>query len=88
MVSKFEVAQSKECIVRLDKYVRMLDALINLCELLRPQAGYRYFPDDFEVSQKKTIDTILADFKSMKYDAQEVALDKAESVNVKTEGKD
>ena len=77
-VSKLQIAQAKECVVRLDKYCSLLNVLLELCEIALPQAVYRQFPDIFQISQKRSLETIIHDLKSMKNEVQEMALYKAE----------
>ena len=72
-VSKAQIQFAKNCVGKLDKYVRMLDMAIELLGFARTEALYNQLPDSFKCDHKRDIDTILFDLKSLKKDAQEMA---------------
>lgn len=77
-VSKLQIAQAEECVARMDKYVKHLNVILTLCELAKPHAAYNQLPEDFKINQKKSLEVIAKDIKSMMSEASEVALNKAE----------
>ena len=77
-VSKLQIANAKECVVRLEKYDKALKIIEDLLELARPMGQYNKFPDEFKHEQKKSIDVILRDLKSMRAEAEELASNKAD----------
>ena len=62
-----------EPIHRLDEYARLISATLTLAELLRSKSCYKKFPDDFQISHKRSWDTIINDIKSLDYEAKELA---------------
>ena len=72
-VNKHQIQLAKNCVGRLDKYVRMLDIVIELLGFAKAEALYNQLPDSFKCDHKRDIDTILFDLKSLKKDAQEMA---------------
>lgn len=63
----------QEPIHRLDEYVRLISATLTLAELLRSKSCCKKFPDDFQISHKRSWDTIINDIKSLDYEAKELA---------------
>ena len=84
-VSKAQIQLTKNCVGRLDKYVRMLDMAIELLRFAKAEASYNQLPDDFKCGHKRDIDTILYDLKSLKGDAQEMAELKSEKAKELTD---
>lgn len=77
-ISKLQISQARECVSRLDKYVRMLDMAIEMLGFAKHEGQYRQLPERFKMEQRRDTETIIADLKSMKQDAQDLALQKAE----------
>lgn len=77
-VSKFQIAQAKECVEKADKYSKMLQIIIELCHVTAPLATNKKFPDDFQVAQKRSWETLINDLKSMQAETADMALYKAE----------
>lgn len=63
----------QEPIYRLDEYVRLISATLTLVELIRSKSCFKKFPDDFQISHKRSWDTIINDIKSLDYEAKELA---------------
>ena len=63
----------QEPIYRLDEYVHLISATLTLAELLRNKACYKKLPDDFQISHKRSWETIINDIKSLDYEAKELA---------------
>ena len=63
----------QEPIHRLDEYARLISAILTLAELLRSKSCHKKFPDDFQISHKRSWDTIINDIKSLDYEAKELA---------------
>lgn len=63
----------QEPIHRLDEYVRLISATLTLAELIRNKSCCKKFPDDFQISHKRSWDTIINDIKSLDYEAKELA---------------
>lgn len=84
-VSKAQIQLAKNCVVRLDKYVRMLDMAIELLGFAKAEALYNQLPDSFKWDHKRDIETILFDLKSLKRDAQEMAELKSEKAKELTD---
>lgn len=63
----------QEPIHRLDEYVRLISATLTLVELIRNKSCCKKFPDDFQISHKRSWDTIINDIKSLDYEAKELA---------------
>lgn len=72
-VSKAQIQLAKNCVGRLDKYVRMLNMAIEIIEFAKAEVSYNQLPDSFKRDHRGDIDTILLDLKSLKIDAQEMA---------------
>lgn len=77
-VSKLQIQQAKNCVERLDKYTRLLDCVIEILNFAKSEASYNQLPDNFKSEHRKDIDTCVFDLKSLKSDAQEMALLKSE----------
>lgn len=84
-VSKMQIQLAKNCVDRLDKYVRMLDMTIELLGFAKAEALYNQLPDTFKSDHKRDIETILFDLKSLKRDAQEMAEIKSEKAKELTD---
>lgn len=80
MSDRRKVADARECVNRLDKYVKGLDAIIKMCELVAPFGTYRKLPANFQAEHGKDMRTIISDLIAMKRDAQEMASIKADHV--------
>lgn len=63
----------QELMQRLDEYVRLISATLTLVELIRNKSCFKKFPDDFQISHKRSWDTIINDIKSLDYEAKELA---------------
>lgn len=63
----------QEPIYRLDEYVRLISATLTLAELIRGKSCCKKFPEDFQISHKRSWDTIINDIKSLDYEAKELA---------------
>lgn len=87
-VSKLQIAQAKECVVRADKYSAMLRAILELCQIALPLATDKRFPDDFQITQKRSWETIIRDLKSMSAETADMALYKAEKAEELTRTRD
>ena len=77
-VTKLQIAQTKECVVRLDKYVRMIDIATELLMFAKHESQYNRLPERYKMEQRKDIEVVINDLKSMKAEAQSLALLKAE----------
>ena len=77
-VSKLQIQQAKNCVERLDKYTRLLDCAIEILNFAKSEASYKRLPENFKSDHRKSIDTCVFDLKSLKNDAQEMALLKTE----------
>lgn len=84
-VSKAQIQLTKNCVGRLDKYVRMLDMASELLGFAKAEASYNQLPDSFKCDHKRDIETILFDLKSLKRDAQEMAEIKSEKAKELTD---
>lgn len=84
-VSKAQIQLAKNCVGRLDKYVRMLDIAIEFLGFAKAEALYNQLPDSFKCDHKRGIETILYDLKSLKRDAQEMAEIKSEKAKELTD---
>lgn len=78
IVKKIQIAQAVECVVRLDKYVKFLDIARDILEFAKQASQYNQLQDEFKQDARKSIDTILLDIRSLKADAQEMALIKSD----------
>lgn len=78
IVKKMQIAQAEECVVRLDKYVKFLDIARDILEFAKQSSQYNQLQDGFKQDAKKSIETILLDIRSLKADAQEMALIKSD----------
>lgn len=74
--TKLQVLESS--IQRADNCVRMYDAIAELCMIQRRMLSFRHFDDETQVLQKKAIDTILADIKTMRFELIEMASNMAD----------
>ena len=77
-ISKLQISQAKECAARLDKYVRMIDMAIEMLGFAKHEAQYNQLPEVFKMEQRRDTEIIIADLKSMKQEAQDLALQKTE----------
>ena len=77
-ISKLQISQARECVSRLDKYVRMLDMSIEMLGFAKHEGQYNQLPEAFKMEQRRDTEIIIADLKSMKNEAQDLALQKAE----------
>ena len=78
IVKKIQIAQAEECVVRLDKYVKLLDIARDILEFAKQASQYNQLQDEFKKDARKSIETILLDIRSLKVDAQEMALIKSD----------
>lgn len=76
MGAKIQALESS--IQRADNCVRMYDAITELCMIQRRMLSFRHFDDETQVLQKKAIDTILADIKTMRFELIEMASNMAD----------
>lgn len=77
-ISKLQISQARACASRLDKYVRMLDMTIEMLGFAKHEGQYSQLPGVFKMEQRRDTEIIIADLKSMKNEAQNLALQKAE----------
>ena len=63
----------QESIYRLDEYAHLISATLTLAELLRSKSCFKKFPDDFQISHKRSWETIINDIKSLDYEAKDLA---------------
>lgn len=77
-VSKLQIAQAKECVFRTEKYIKGLDTIIQMCELVLPMSQYSQLPDGYRQSQKKDMGVIINDLIAMRSDTRQVSADKEE----------
>lgn len=77
-VSKLQIAQAKECVERTKKYIKGLDTIINMCELVLPIGQYNHLPDDYRLSQRKDMEAIIKDLIAMRAETRQVGADKEE----------
>lgn len=85
MISKIQIAQAKECVERTKKYIKGLDIIIEMCELVLPMSQYNKLPDDFKRSQREDMKTIINDLMAMRDDARQVVANKEERAILLTE---
>lgn len=72
-VSKLQIAQAKLCAEKCEKYSDGLVAIITMCNLMLPLSQYSKLPDEFRLSQKKSMETILRDLQSMARESKDMA---------------
>ena len=77
-VSKLQIAQAEQCVERLDKYVRMLDVSIEILKFAKAESQYNQLPEVFKMDCRRDLEIVIADLMSLKSEAQELALTKAE----------
>lgn len=77
-VSKLQIAKAKECVERTKRYIKGLNTIIQMCELVLPMSQYNQLPDDYKFSQKKDMETIIKDLIAMRADTRQVGTDKEE----------
>lgn len=80
-VSKLQIAQAEQCVERLDKYVRMLDVSIEMLKFAKAESQYNQLPEEFKMVCRRDLEIVMADLKSLKNEAQEIALLKAEKAS-------
>ena len=80
-VSKLQIAQAERCVERLDKYVRMLDVSIEMLKFAKAESQYNQLPEEFKRVCRRDLEIVMADLKSLKNEAQEIALLKAEKAS-------
>lgn len=80
-VSKLQIAQAEQCVERLDKYVRMLDMSIEMLKFAKAESQYNQLPEEFKMVCRRDLEIVMADLKSLKDEAQEIALVKAEKAS-------
>lgn len=80
-VSKLQIAQAEQCVERLDKYVRMLDVSIEMLKFAKAESQYNQLPEEFKMVCRRDLEIVMADLKSLKNEAQEMALAKAEKAS-------
>ena len=79
--SKLQIAQTENCVARLDKCTRMLDICIEMLKFANSEGQYNQLPDEFRLNCKKGIQIVVADLKSLKSEAADLALLKAEKAS-------
>lgn len=77
-VSKLQIAQAEQCVERLDNYTRLLDISIEILKFAKAESQYNQLPEGFKMDCRKDLEIVMADLKSLKNEAQEMALLKAE----------
>lgn len=77
-VSKLQIAQAEQCVERLDNYTRLLDISIEILKFAKAESQYNQLPEEFKMVCRRDLEIIMADLKSLKNEAQETALLKAE----------
>lgn len=80
-VSKLQIAQAEQCVERLDKYTRLLDISIEILEFAKAASQYNRLPDGFKKDCRRDLGIVMADLISLKNEAQNVALMKAEKAS-------
>ncbi len=80
-VSKLQIAQAEQCVERLDKYVRMLDVSIEMLKFAKAESQYNQLPEEFKMVCRRDLEIVMADLKSLKNEAQGMALAKAEKAS-------
>lgn len=73
IVKKIQIAQAQECAHRATEYQKGLEAIVQMCEIIKPIGQYNKMPDDFKMKQRLSMKTIINDLKSMKAEATELA---------------
>lgn len=67
------IMQLKAQIDRLDKFVRSLDILIEMCDLAAPFANHYLLPAEYRYKVGQDLDVIMRDFYSLKDEARSLA---------------
>lgn len=80
-VSKLQIAQAEQCVERLDKYTRLLDVSIEILKFAKAESQYNQLPEEFKKDCRRDLEVVMADLASLKNEAQEVALVKAEKAS-------
>lgn len=80
-VSKLQIAQAEQCVERLDKYTRLLDMSIEMLMFAKAESQYNQLPEEFKMVCRRDLEIVMADLKSLKNDAQDMALLKAEKAS-------
>lgn len=80
-VSKLQIAQAEQCVERLDKYTRLLDVSIEILNFAKAESQYNQLPEEFKMDCRRDLEIIMTDLKSLKDEAQGMALVKAEKAS-------
>lgn len=80
-VSKLQIAQAEQCVERLDKYTRLLDISIEMLKFAKAESQYNQLPEEFKKNCRRDLEIVMGDLMSLKNEAQEVALSKAEKAS-------
>lgn len=75
-VSKHQIAQADKCANMCEKYSKGLETVISMLELVAPFGLYNKLPDEFKLDQKKSIQTIIRDLRSMVDQSNDIVLKK------------
>lgn len=80
-VSKLQIAQAVQCVEQLDKYTRLLDISIEILKFAKAESQYNQLPEQFRKECRRDLEIVMTDLKSLKSEAQEMALLKAEKAS-------
>lgn len=80
------MANNNNAINRLDEYAKIISVILTLTELARKKSHFVGYPEDFQIAQKRSWDTILYDIKSLDYETKELASRLADLANQKKDG--
>lgn len=72
---KHQIAQADKCVNMCEKYSKGLKAVISILELVTPFGLYNKLPDDFKLDQKKSVQTIVRDLRSMIDEANHIVIE-------------
>lgn len=80
MSKKLKIAQAENCVIKGEQYIDGLDAIIMMCEVVRPFSQYNQMPDEFKTEQRQDMQTIIADLKSMRNDTRNLVASKKNKI--------